>query len=510
MEFADRRRLLLFGFLVLLYLAGFNGRWRLEPDSALYLNLGRSLAEGRGYTYHGVPHHLAFPGLPLLFAGVFRLFHTTSLLPDLILMPLIGFMTLGLTYRLFLLHADRPTAVLVTFGLGISRLFYRYCFELLSDMPFLLGVMAFLAGYEAIFPARDDSSARSPRWFDWVFLVGGLLIAVIMRPAMWALLGAIILALTWSALRERRRLPLLLSCLVGVLAVAVLFWKFDLRRTGAHAVGQYEDALFEVKFSHLHFMLRDSLREYAPRLFEASLCQALFGCRLGRGVNTLVGIIVLFIAGSLYRRRALWGLWVTLTVLMLLIAVKPLDRYFLEVLPLLVFGWWRFLRGINRRLPDPWGTWLFAGLFALGGITNLAKCGDLIIEQRWTPFLAHYKFGRFESIDRVADLIRRHTPRDAWIAVPPKTARILTYLSHRRAIEPMVENPGDPAVHPIFVLEPIEPPLQRWLDDQNAHLGPPIGPEFRDRYDPRNPEHPEHPEVWRLRRLLPGRVTPPG
>src|SRR5689334_3360797 len=61
LAFVDvRRRWLLIGVLAL-YLLGFNGQWRLEPDSALYLTIGRNLAEGRGYTYHGVSHHLAYP-----------------------------------------------------------------------------------------------------------------------------------------------------------------------------------------------------------------------------------------------------------------------------------------------------------------------------------------------------------------------------------------------------------------------------------------------------------------
>src|SRR4051812_49038531 len=52
LRFVDaHRRVFLVGVLAL-YFLGFNGQWRLEPDSALYLTIGRNLAEGRGYTYH--------------------------------------------------------------------------------------------------------------------------------------------------------------------------------------------------------------------------------------------------------------------------------------------------------------------------------------------------------------------------------------------------------------------------------------------------------------------------
>jgi hypothetical protein len=56
LAWADRHRWWLFGAAALLYVAGFNGQWRVSPDSALYASLGRSLAEGLGYTYQGEHH----------------------------------------------------------------------------------------------------------------------------------------------------------------------------------------------------------------------------------------------------------------------------------------------------------------------------------------------------------------------------------------------------------------------------------------------------------------------
>src|ERR1700687_1617518 len=43
---ADRHRRNLFVLLFAVYLLGFSGQWRLEPDSALYLTIGRNLATG--------------------------------------------------------------------------------------------------------------------------------------------------------------------------------------------------------------------------------------------------------------------------------------------------------------------------------------------------------------------------------------------------------------------------------------------------------------------------------
>src|SRR5687768_7006933 len=74
MAWADRNRWWLFAGVALLYLAGFNGQWRVSPDSALYASLGRNLAEGRGYTYQGEHHKWVEPALPYLIAGSFRVF----------------------------------------------------------------------------------------------------------------------------------------------------------------------------------------------------------------------------------------------------------------------------------------------------------------------------------------------------------------------------------------------------------------------------------------------------
>src|SRR5688500_174349 len=150
LAFVDRHRVKLFLALAALYLLGFTGHWRPEPDSALYLTIGRNLALGEGYTYHGQSHRLVFPGLPLLFAGLYKAFGTESLVPHLFAMLAMGAAALALTYRLFLLHAGRPMAVLVTLLVGVSQTFFRYNFELLTDLPFMFGVMAFLAGYEGV------------------------------------------------------------------------------------------------------------------------------------------------------------------------------------------------------------------------------------------------------------------------------------------------------------------------------------------------------------------------
>jgi hypothetical protein len=514
LAFADRHRWKLFLALLGLYALGFNAQWRVEPDSALYLSVGRNLAEGRGYTFNGEPHRLVFPGLPLLFAGIFKLFPgdapNRALVAALVVMLLIGAAVLALTYRLFLLHVGRPTAVMITFGLGISRLFYFFCFELRSDMPFLLGVMAFLVGHEAVFhrrplrlsPSHSPTSVAfdimygaeatpwrltrsdpptSASWFDYVLLIGGLGAAVATRPTMWALLMAIALALGWSLIRNPIRLPQIMICAaMALLGAGAFAWRFH---TVDSTMGQYEESLFHFQFGHMGAVLHNLVHENIPRLFQPTLSQALFGSRLDPFTGVLTGSATLVVSATMLLKRPLWFLWVAMTVAMMLVAIKPLDRYFLECLPLLVFAWWSAIRWLNQRLPQPWANWVFIALFLFGGITNLCRTTEFIVEQRRKPFLDHYKEGRYASQQQVGRLLQDHVDEKAWVVVSAQYSRSLAFLSRRKVVGP--RSIGDLRLpkNNFYALEPLDEGARRWFEDiVKFQPGPEVG-SFKGKMD---------------------------
>ena len=55
------------------YLACVHNQWYPTSDSALYVGLGRSLAEGHGYQFNGQPDTYVTPGLPWLYMACLRL-----------------------------------------------------------------------------------------------------------------------------------------------------------------------------------------------------------------------------------------------------------------------------------------------------------------------------------------------------------------------------------------------------------------------------------------------------
>lgn len=498
----DAHRRTLLALVLLLYAIGFNGQWRVERDSALYLSVGRNLAEGRGYTYQGQPQRLVFPGLPLIFSSTFKVFGPDRLWPAAALMLLMGFATLGLTYRLFLLHAGRPTAVLMTVGLGATRLFYRYCFELLSDLPFLLGVMAFLAGYEAIFGDRR----RKAHWANWLLLLSGLLVAMATRPTMWALLLSIFVASAWLLIRSVRQRcfsRLHVALLVAVIGAAVAFPLFDLRREHA-ARPEYEEDLLRATSSHLPTLFKQAVTENIPQLCESTLAKALFGCPIGPGMNTLAAVLVVFLGIWLLRYRVLWGLWVLTTIAMLLV-FKPLDRYLLPVLPLLIFAWWRWLVWLHTRVPARWADVVFLGLLVGGAGTNIARLGQMVVEQRRVPFLAHYHEGRYVSLYEVAKLVHRNTKPADWILVGAKEARVIGYVSRRNTFKPDDALVDHESSGNVFVL--LGP---AWSDSRTGGRAPEdVATCIEHRHFLLSPilgvpiQHPPEKESWRLYRILP-------
>ena len=452
-----------------MYLLGFNGQWRIERDSALYLTVGRNLAEGRGYTYRDQQNHLIYPGLPLMLAGLDRLFHTSGPLPPLIAMLLLGWATLGLTYRLFSLYAGRRVAVLITLGVAATRIFYRYCFELLTDLPFLLGVMAFLAGYEAIFGRASRASARRSggeivdaddlseravsggRWFDWALLLAGLCITILMRPMMWTLVGAAALTQLVRAFGGRRR-GLHLVIFLAVMAAVGAFYFFDLRGGPGHE--DYERAILNRLSDPAQ--LSEQVRANASKLFEATLIKALFGCPLGHVLNVAIGIAALGLGVSLFWHREIWGFLFVLTVGAQLI-FEPVDRYFVAVIPLMVFAWWRLLAWISRLLPVqigpvPVGGAIFLALFATGMGTNIGRISELIAEQRRTPFQERYHNSRYRLLGQIVTQTRRNTTDADWILVDPNKQRILTYETRRNFFETIEPPPKGVDLSTINVL----------------------------------------------------------
>jgi hypothetical protein len=455
---------------ILSYFASFNGLWQMTPDSALYLSLGRNIAGGHGYTYNGAPHDMVYPGLPYVLAGLYKILGSDARViaaADLLTL-LAGLLTLAATFRLVRLALDRTTAHVVALGLAGVHEFYRYCYTILTDIPFLLGVMCLMAGHEAIF----GSSERKSRWYDWALLLAGMILAIVMRPNMIGLLCVWIGVLIWTAWRRPPRRKAALTLVEITAALGLLFISLDPRHIlSGSASSSYERIVLLDLTTNLGQRLRIDAVANCKNLFGMTAARAAFGVPLGLWwINAILGTAALTAGLALFRVRALWGWWIMVTLATLILIVSH-DRYMLQISPLLVLGWWRFLSWLNRRIPGAVGNWVFAILLASGVLGNVLQQGNIMLHQHLRPFYAYYAGGDYFGYPQMGKNISELTGPDDLVICAIRRSHVLTFLSHRTVIEytdPEAQNLSSGSL--VIVFDPDDANFSQWLITNHISL----------------------------------------
>ena len=399
LAWADRWRWWLLATVLISYLAAFNGQFRLSGDAATYVNVAQAMNNSSSFAGHGQRPHF-YPGLPYLLSYTFQLFGTDSLVPPHLLVLTMALASLGMVYWLLYLHAGRAAAVLVTCMVGINASIHEHAYRLLSDLPFLLGVLIFLVGYEGarLEPNRPnvrnaDDKIKSRVELIWLYvllMIVGLGLAVSMRRAMWVLVGAVVLTIFWFFFNRHQgaRRGSLILLAGGALLMVLLFSLVDPRQR-SHS----DFWLAKTRYS-LPTMVSGILTQSVPKLLEETVVETAFASEVGAGLDSVLAILLIGSAIFLVRRRVLWGLLVMLWVIASLLHV-PLARYLLPIIPLLAYGWWLIAQWISSRLKPPWDRMLCVAMVLLWLLPNTIGVVDMVFEQRHVPFLQNYKQGKY-------------------------------------------------------------------------------------------------------------------
>lgn len=457
-----RWRWIYFALIGLLMLLAFNGQWRIGRDSAAYRGLGHQLATTGHYIFRD-KHSLSsysdqqdtrYPGMPLVLAGVEKVFGTRDW-PAVLVVTLCAIATLLVTYRLMKPAVPFWLAIAVVFGMGLNGRFLEHANEILSDMPFLLGVMLTLLGFDQLEKARE---ARA-RAISLLLLIVGLLLAAAMRPTFWVLAIALAGTCVWGLFKpthagqkpEDAR-PRRLACLMtlGVLAFAAITFMLVLDLRGRSGVG-YEGKMLS-RFGDFQNKVLDQLPENAYAVFEQTLPESFFGTQLGPGFipmggkywigfSTIYSLVVIVSGVLLVRRNVLWGVFVLLTVVTMAV-IGSVPRYFIMVLPLLLAGWGLHVAWASERFNKIFGMKEVITFVGLGMVVapNLISSANLIREQRGLSrprdglkhvgFLKAYHVGKWDGVEKVAAMIHDHVAPEQQVFGPEAT--VLTFMSDRK------------------------------------------------------------------------------
>ena len=426
-QFLARRPGVLVAGLAALYAAGVNGQWRVGLDSAIYRGVGENLAAGRGYTFGGRPQDEVYPGLPVVIAAGERLFGH-AVWPALALMLLATAGVLWVTYRLVRLHFPRWVAVTVVAGVGLNGRFLQQSQEVMTDVPFLLGVVAALYGWGRLWAEATGARRRSPGRTarSAALLAAGLGLAASMRPTFWILAASMGVVFAGGVV-SRRASPAARRAFAGGLLLLVVVagaWVvLDPRTRGFDpTAGGYERTLI----GHLSDpwpVLRKEVRETLGRQVNA-----LFFGQTNSPLGYLTTAALAFGVWRMGRREGLWAVLVGGTVAVTMV-FSSVPRYYLMVLPLLWVAWLLALLWVARRVPAWASGGVLDGGILLVWILNIGPAYSYLSEQRAADFLASYNEGQAIELRQAADLIRRVVPPGGRVVGP--YGSILTYYSGR-------------------------------------------------------------------------------
>ena len=411
-----RHRYWLFVLVALLYIGSFNGRWRLGLDTANYRGLALNIAAGKGYVFGDWAPKQIYPGFPYILAGIEYALgpaHRTPSLaedqrllgPSLATSASVLFVlacaaaALLLIYKLIRLHYPTWVATTVTCGVGTNSVFLQHSQELLTDVPFLLGVVGSLYGWEKL----KRAGTPRERYRAAVVLIPGLTLAASLRPTFWILIVCWGAVCAWGLITGPRRFYAF--CLLVLLGI----W------TSIHGIhplsGGYEREAMDV--------IPNAPAHLGPRLYyilHDQLPTAVFGERLAP-FSVVGSLLVLGSTLLLFRRHAMWVMMVFVTfAVTTLLSAAP--RYYTMVLPVLMLGWVVMLCAAGRRLPRIWGEVLLAGGLALVTLNNLSASVHFFIEQHRGDHLAYYEHGEYVPMLQMCERIRLKVRPDQKVVGP--------------------------------------------------------------------------------------------
>jgi hypothetical protein len=417
----------LMALLVVLYAMGLNGHWRIQRDSALYLGIARSLAEGKGYVFNYKPDVLAMPGFPTMMAAVYAAFGENFLVMNAVV-SLMGLACVVFAYLLLRDMGAAPGVLMASVLMfGLSRQLYYYSAHLLTDVPFTMFSLAAL--WAGVRMARSDGS----KFWTWCVASGVLSVcAMSLRPFGLALPPALAAALwlrpDW---RTRRRRNLMACILIGIIfTVPLVLWVSRCAAVYQPGDVTYANAFRQRGFGR--FVLH--IAEQVPKLLD-SLGESVAGV----GISMAGGLLLAVLAAIGLVHIAREGHWIVPVFMAIYtggaMLGNPGRRYLLPELALIVYaivlGVQATADAITKSSRARHTLLVFLLVFLI--LLNAGRTGKIVVENRSRHFYQTLEGGQWRPYFQVSDWVKANTAEDSVIAA--YEARLIHYLTKRRVVE---------------------------------------------------------------------------
>jgi uncharacterized membrane protein YbhN (UPF0104 family) len=393
---------------LVVYALSYSPQWWIGSDSALYLNLARNLVRGNGYTLAGEPHVHVPPGFPAFLAGMMRL-GLGSIAAMNLAIGLMGLATIYVGYRLLSHLVGWTWLWVVTATFALSREMIERSGEVLSDMPFMLLVVAALWLYYR--GLRQDRPSRRGWELASLLLVAACWVRAVAFPLNAGVMVGLLLS-GWNKARARTVANVLLLA-VGMGASAAFFAWY----VAAH--GSSGASTYFTNISHAAGRVGGVgwLLLFADRFYVAGgqISRFFLAQRLPLPLAML--IVAAPMAAAMIRRmgRGDWlGPMATLAYVGGLCLVVPIvrTRYFLPLAPLLILylleGWAWFVRAAVRVKPA--AVTAVIVLAAVMVAMNLPMAGRDIVSKHRADYFTHQQNDKYAADLKVAEFLREHRP----------------------------------------------------------------------------------------------------
>ena len=390
-------------------------QWSRLPvwDSAYYVCLARSLAQGRGYIYMGWPHGKYPPGVPLLLAPIEWICGDSFLLMRA-LMVSCALGVILMTWLLMRRLTSPPLAFAVSVMTAASYGLFQESAAILSDVPYTFISLAALYAAERL---RCDLTRR--RLYAAIML---MLAAYLTRVIGFTLAPAIALALlidSRGSPRSRRLLyagwiigamALAMACWMGYSAWAVRRMPLDLRSGSSYErefirVDPNNPDAVNAQLAELGRRVNKNFTYYRVMLTDLLTAKSVENTkgRWALSVWCLAGWLIVLV-----RRRSAAAYYTFLYLGVLLLWPTQQGKRFL--VPLLPMFFYYALEPLRLMWKKPVVLWLLLGALVIASLfANARLIIPFVRAEHGTP----YHDPETAEFIQALDWVREHTPPDA-------------------------------------------------------------------------------------------------